>query len=182
MLFPQQQDNKYGKSSTILKKGKFLKTLWNFTWYLQQVITYNIYTHTHKLLPENISKTYKKSNLSNICTINVESKIIAQDLKIDESIEQYNKKQSFITLKDHKEKFKINPKCRLINPAKSEKGIVSNEYIDIINKVIWEKNKCKPLEKHWCSSYVVSKYWKQGHQFIYKILYSWFVYLYQRTF
>ena len=71
-----------------------------------------------------------------MCTINTESKIIPQDLKIDERIEQYNTKQSFITLKDHKEKFKNNPKSELINPAKSEKGIVSNEYIDIINKVI----------------------------------------------
>ena len=31
---------------------------------------------------------------------------------------------------------KNNPSCRLINPAKSEIGIVSKEYIDSINKVI----------------------------------------------
>ena len=33
----------------------------------------------------------------------------------------------------------INPKCRLINPAKSETAIVSKEYIDSINKTIREK-------------------------------------------
>ena len=51
-------------------------------------------------------------------------------------MKSYNKKQSLITLKDHEENFKNNPSCRLINPAKSEIGIVSKEYIDSINKVI----------------------------------------------
>ena len=32
-----------------------------------------------------------------------------------------------------------NSKCRLINPIKSEIGIVSKEYIDSINKIIREK-------------------------------------------
>ena len=58
-------------------------------------------------------------------TINAEAKFIAQDLKIDERIEQCNQKESFITLKDHKENFKNNSKRRLINPAKGEIGIVS---------------------------------------------------------
>ena len=40
----------------------------------------------NKLLTENISKTYKKSNLSTMHTINAEAKIIVQDLKIDDSI------------------------------------------------------------------------------------------------
>ncbi len=31
----------------------------------------------------------------------------------------------FISLKDHKENFENNPKCRLINPAKSESGKLS---------------------------------------------------------
>ena len=34
----------------------------------------------------------------------------------------YGQKTAFITLKDYKENFNINPKCRLINPAKSELG------------------------------------------------------------
>ena len=73
--------------------------------------TNNLYELTtdkyNKLLTENISKAYKKSILSTMHTINTEAK-------------QYNRNQSFITLKDHKENFKNNPKCRLINPAKSE--------------------------------------------------------------
>ena len=58
---------------------------------------------------------------------------------MDERIEQYNQNQSFITLKYHKENFQNNPKCRLINLAKSEIKIVSKHYIDQINKSIKEK-------------------------------------------
>ena len=47
--------------------------------------------------------------------------------------------QSFITLKDHKENFENNLKCRLINPANSEIGIVNKHYIGQINKSIREK-------------------------------------------
>ena len=48
-----------------------------------------------------------------VFTINAEAKTIFQDLKIDKSIEQYNQKQTFITLKNYKENFKNIPKCRL---------------------------------------------------------------------
>ena len=54
-------------------------------------------------------------------------------------VKQYNQKQSFITLKDHKENFKNNFKCILGNPAKCEIVIVSKEYIDSIKKSIREK-------------------------------------------
>ena len=66
-----------------------------------------------------LSRHTKKSNLSTRYTINAEAKVIVQGLKIDERIERYNQKQSFITLKDHKD-FKNNAKCRLINHVKRE--------------------------------------------------------------
>ena len=50
-------------------------------------------------------------------TINTEAKVIAQDPKIDEKIEEYNQKQLFITLKDHNENFNNKAKYRLINPV-----------------------------------------------------------------
>ena len=93
----------------------------------------------NKLLTENISKTYKKSTVSAINSINAEAKAIAKDLNLDEKIEQYNQNQSFMTLKDRKENFQNNPKCRLIKPVKSEIGIVSKHYIEQINKSIREK-------------------------------------------
>ena len=39
-------------------------------------------------------------------------------------------------MKDHKPNFENNTKCRLINPAKSEIGIVSKAYLDSINQTI----------------------------------------------
>ena len=100
---------------------------------------YELTTEEHnKLLIEN-SKTYKKSTVFAINAINTEAKAIAKDLNLDERIEQYNQNQSCATLKDHKENFQKNPKCRLINPAKTEIGIVSKHYIDHVNKFIREK-------------------------------------------
>ena len=105
--------------------------------------TNNLYELTtaeyNKLLLEKISKTYKKTTVSAKNAINTEAKAIAKDLNLDERIERYNQNQSFITLKHHKENFHNNPKCRLINPAKTETGIVSKHYIDQINKSIREK-------------------------------------------
>ena len=49
----------------------------------------------------------------------------------------YAKSPGFITLKDHKENFKSNQKCCLINASKSEMGIVSKKYLEnIISKLI----------------------------------------------
>ena len=46
------------------------------------------------------------------------------------------KREAFVTLKDHKENFDSHPKCRLINPAKSELGKVSKVILDAINNNI----------------------------------------------
>ena len=43
------------------------------------------------------------------------------------------KREDFISFKDHKENFKSNPKCRLINPAKSDSGKISKLILDKIN-------------------------------------------------
>jgi uncharacterized protein YhaN len=42
---------------------------------------------------------------------------ILNNLGIGDKIEKMKKREAFITLKDHKENFESNPKCRLINPA-----------------------------------------------------------------
>lgn len=49
------------------------------------------------------------------------------------------KQQAFVTLKDHKENFQNKPSCRLINPAKSELGLVSKKIIERINNTIRNK-------------------------------------------
>ena len=56
-------------------------------------------------------------------------------------MERYAEGPAFIFLKDHKKNFKYNTKCFLINPSKSEMGIVSKTFLEEIN------NK---LNKHLC--------------------------------
>ena len=93
----------------------------------------------NKLLTENITKSYKKAESSTMKSINKEAKSIATDLGISDRVEQYQQHSSFITMKDHKENFENNTKCRLINPAKSEIGIVSKSYLDSINNSIRDR-------------------------------------------
>ena len=87
----------------------------------------------NKLFTENITKTYLKSSKSDIRKINLESKSIAKELKLDSKIEQFANKKLYDTLKDHKDNFLNIPKGRLINPAKSEIGIISKHNLEKIN-------------------------------------------------
>ena len=52
------------------------------------------------------------------------------------------RKPAYIIIKDHKENFNINPKCRLINPAKSELGKAAKTIVENINKTVREKLHC----------------------------------------
>ena len=102
--------------------------------------TNNLYRLTiieyKKLLTKSISKSYKKTDKSSLKGINTEVKNIVNDFKLEELIEQHSQHQSFITLKEHKEDFQNNRKCKLINPGKNETDIVSKDYIEEINKNI----------------------------------------------
>ena len=48
-------------------------------------------------------------------------------------MERYAERPAFVSLKDHKENFKHNTKCRLINPSKGEMGVVSKKLLEEIN-------------------------------------------------
>ena len=45
---------------------------------------------------------------------------------------------AFVTIKDHKEHFERDKKCRLINPAKSQIGKISKQLLQEINKEVRE--------------------------------------------
>ena len=62
-------------------------------------------------------------------------------LHLQKRMERYAERPTCILLKDHKENFKHNAKCRLINPSKGEMGVVSKRFLEEIN------NK---LNKHLC--------------------------------
>ena len=86
-----------------------------------------------KLHHDNITKTYKHGSEDIISEIDSELKRISNKMNIGDRIEQMKKHEAFITLKDHKETFENNPKCRLINPAKNESGRLSKIILDRIN-------------------------------------------------
>ena len=71
-------------------------------------------------------------------------------------MEQYADKPAYVTLKDHKENFKTKLPCRLINPAKSELGIVSKVELEKINKELVNITKCN----QWRNTQIVIDWFK----------------------
>ena len=84
---------------------------------------------------DNIAKTYKHGSEGRptISQIDDELKHISNNLGIGDRIGQMKKRKAITSLKDHKENFENNPKCRLINPAKSESGKLSKIILVKIN-------------------------------------------------
>ena len=81
------------------------------------------------MLRENITKTYRKADDKTKKSINHEFKHITNKLEVSDRVEKMAQRQTFISLKDHKENFQNNLKCRLINPAKNNLGLVSRFWI-----------------------------------------------------
>ena len=63
----------------------------------------------NKLIKNNISKSYKKSDLTIFNKINKEAKNIAEKYDTAERVDCFAKSNAFVTLKDHKENFQSNP-------------------------------------------------------------------------
>ena len=102
---------------------------------------YEISTENYnKLLLDNITKSYKKAPKTLENNINKEAKKRATDLNLAERIQKFTEKNTFVTLKDHKDNFLRNTPCRLINPAKTEISKISKQYLDQINNAIRQTN------------------------------------------
>ena len=110
-----------------------------------------------KLLNDNITKSYKTTSKTVKREIDVEASSIASDLGIGERVEVYAEKEAFITLKDHKEDFRVRPSCRLINPAKSEIGIISKQMVESINSRV--RAATKPQQ--WRNTQAVIEWFKK---------------------
>ena len=93
----------------------------------------------NKLLKDSITSTYRKADKTTKISIDREARSIGAELKIDDRTECIAPRQAFITLKDHKQNFVNNQTCQLINPVKSELGIVSTKILDSINNNIRRK-------------------------------------------
>ena len=104
---------------------------------------YKISTENYnKLLLGNVTKSYKKAPEILENNINKEAKKIATDLNLSKRIQKITEKNAFVTLKDHKDSFLRNTQCRLINPAKTETGKISKQYLDQINSAIRQTSRC----------------------------------------
>ena len=73
--------------------------------------------------------------------INQKAKNITAKLGIDERVYAITEKEAFFTMKDHKDNFNNQPKCRLINPTKSNLGKISKIMLENINGSIKEQLK-----------------------------------------
>ncbi|XP_067951745.1 uncharacterized protein [Watersipora subatra] len=93
----------------------------------------------NKALQNNITKNYKKTDNDTINKITANDQQIAQQLELDDRIEQTARRDAFITIKDHKPNFPNNPTHRLINPTKPELGKVSKHILEKINKTLRTK-------------------------------------------
>lgn len=102
--------------------------------------TKNMYTippaEYKKILTDNITKEYKKSDNNKVNSINKEAAKLAKDLNIADRVDSYIQSEAFITVKDHKENFPDRVDYRLLNPAKSNIGKISKKVIEsCVNKI-----------------------------------------------
>ena len=87
-----------------------------------------------KLLHDNITRTYKKSDQRKINNINKDAKKIALVLDLEDRSEEMLESETYIIIKDHKEDFPLKVSCRLINPSKSDIGKISKHVLDKVNQ------------------------------------------------
>ena len=101
--------------------------------------TTNLYSmnkeHYGKLVKDNVTKSYKKACDTIKHDIDREGSVIITDLKLADRMEVIAEKKPFVTLKDHNPDFTNKP-CRLISPAKSEVGIISQQILKKVNDTV----------------------------------------------
>ena len=90
------------------------------------------------MLLDNVTKDYRVAETKTVHDINIEDKTLTEELKISDRVEAHSESPAFISIKDHKEDFRTNPRCRLINPAKSQIGIISKTILQNLNKNVRE--------------------------------------------
>ena len=92
-----------------------------------------------KLVMENITRHYKTVGEDTYGEINTEAQDIASKHRIADRMDVMAKREAFLTLKDHKDNCEEKLPCRLINPTKTEMGIVSKRILDDINRKLRAK-------------------------------------------
>ena len=94
-----------------------------------------------RLLNKIVTKAYKKTDGNVPDAIATKDKQISETLGIDDRIDLSAHRDSYITMKNYKPDFANNPACRLINPNKTEIGIISKHLLGGINSKIIQATK-----------------------------------------
>ena len=92
-----------------------------------------------------VEKDYRKANVVDVEEVRVEHTVLADKLGIKDRIFGTARRESFVTLKDHKVDFRQKPTVRLLNPTKNELGRVAmRELAKLIKEVkeITNLNQC----------------------------------------
>ena len=97
--------------------------------------------HHEHLLEKSTHKNYKKTDRSALNNISKTDIHIAKKLDLADRINTTTERDSFITLKDHKENFKNKPTYRLINPCIPGIGKISKQLLEKIVKAVKDKTK-----------------------------------------
>ena len=87
----------------------------------------------HRLIQSSIMSSYRKAPDTAIERIEEGATAIANRLELIGRMEQMERTEAFVLLKDHKPNFLTSKPCRLINPAKSCVGKVSKVIIERVN-------------------------------------------------
>ena len=99
--------------------------------YISADKTSNFYKMTKdsysELLKKNVTNDYKKTHSDTVYKTNQKQIEIVAKLDLDDRVFATQKKNASITIKDHKENYLNDTKCRLLNPTKPELGKISKK-------------------------------------------------------
>ena len=94
-----------------------------------------------ELLQKNIQKDYKKIEINEIVSDVRKQQGIVEKLNIHDRVMYVPPQKCFVSLKDHKENFVNDPKCRLLNPTKIEMAKVSKQILTRVVEQLRTKTK-----------------------------------------
>ena len=114
-------------------------------------------TEYQKMLEKNINADYKKEDIRNVDEVIVEHKKVVTKLGLEERVFKTTSRTAFITVKDHKENYQNDTKCRLLNPTKPEIGRISKKILENVINVIKQKSKLR----QWKNTDSVINWFKQ---------------------
>ena len=81
-------------------------------------------TICEEMIEKEVNKGYKKATDKILGEIKKEAISLATELGVEDRIFATSENQAYNTIKDHKDDFRNNPKCRQINPCKPGLGKV----------------------------------------------------------